>query len=99
MASTAPRRPVPGRLPSTNNRQSGLSSAVHSTAPTLPGGFPPGPIPRAFAPPPIVDLLRGPLSGSHSHVDRLLTRGALGRDRPHLVDVQDGTVNRRCGSE
>ncbi len=55
--------------------------------PAVPGGLPQRPIHVALGSAPIIDLLFGPLGWTNLHVDRLLAHIALGRHRPHLIDV------------
>ena len=55
--------------------------------PAVSGGLPQGPIDIAKGSAPIIDLLFGALGRTSVHIDRLLARIALGRDRTHLITI------------
>ncbi len=69
-----------------------LATSRVALRPTVPGRLPQGSIDIAFGSASIIDLLFGSLCWSSVHVDGLLARIAFGRDRTHLIDIQDDAV-------
>ena len=72
-----------------------LAAARVALRPTVPCRLPQRPIDIALGSPSIIDLLLGALGGTSVDVDRLLTGVALGRDRTHLIDIEDNAVGGR----
>jgi len=63
------------------------TTARVALGPAVPCGLPQRSIDRAEGSAPIIDLLPGSLRRAGVHIDRLLARIALSRDRTHLITI------------